>query len=197
MAEGGGGTIAALSSAQRYPDDYDTIAVTGMSSYLTRHTFGQMWIWQATHKDAASFIPPDKYPRAAQTRRSPHATRSTAQGRHHRRLARCRFDPAVTLCKARPTTGPSCLTGAAGRGREKDLRRPEEPAHRRGDLFAALSGQRARLGTAGRRRRQPLGIPVEFFKSYVFRDPAWDYRTRPINFDSDVDARRTGRRSSR
>ena len=29
MAEGGGGTIAALSSAQRYPDDYDTIAVTG------------------------------------------------------------------------------------------------------------------------------------------------------------------------
>ena len=61
MAEGGGGTIAALSSAQRYPDDYDTIAVTGMSSYLTRHTFAQMWIWQATHKDAASFIPPEKY----------------------------------------------------------------------------------------------------------------------------------------
>src|SRR5436190_8875748 len=62
MAEGGGGTIAALSSAQRYPDDYDTIAVTGMSSYLTRHTFGQMWVWQATHQDAASYIPPDKYP---------------------------------------------------------------------------------------------------------------------------------------
>src|SRR5262245_21580069 len=62
MAEGGGGTIAALSSAQRYPDDYDTIAVTGMSSYLTRHTFGQMWVWQATHKDTASFIPTAKYP---------------------------------------------------------------------------------------------------------------------------------------
>ena len=49
-----------LLEAQRYPDDYDTIAVTGMSSYLTRHTFAQMWIWQATHKDAASFIPPDR-----------------------------------------------------------------------------------------------------------------------------------------
>src|SRR4029077_15249352 len=61
MAEGGGGTIASLSSAQRYPEDYDTIAVTGMSSYLTRHTFGQMWIWQATHAGAGSFIPPDKY----------------------------------------------------------------------------------------------------------------------------------------
>jgi feruloyl esterase len=35
---------------------------------------------------------------------------------------------------------------------------------------------------------QPLGIPVEFFKFYVLRDPAWDYRTRPINYDSDVAA---------
>jgi feruloyl esterase len=32
----------------------------------------------------------------------------------------------------------------------------------------------------------PLGIPVEFFKYYVFRDPAWDYKTRPVNFDGDV-----------
>ena len=65
MAEGGGGTIAALSSAQRYPEDYDMIAVTGMSSYLTRHTFAQMWVWQATHQAPASFIPPDKYRGAA------------------------------------------------------------------------------------------------------------------------------------
>jgi feruloyl esterase len=32
----------------------------------------------------------------------------------------------------------------------------------------------------------PLGIPVEFFKYYVFRDPNWDYRTRPIDFDNDT-----------
>lgn len=35
---------------------------------------------------------------------------------------------------------------------------------------------------------QPLGIPVEFFKYYVFRDPNWDFKTRPVNFDSDVEA---------
>jgi feruloyl esterase len=61
MSEAGGGTIAALSAAQRYPEDYDVLAVTSMSSYLSRHTFGQMWIWYATHKDEASFIPPAKY----------------------------------------------------------------------------------------------------------------------------------------
>jgi feruloyl esterase len=32
----------------------------------------------------------------------------------------------------------------------------------------------------------PLGIPVEFFKYYVFRDPGWDYRTRPVDFDNDT-----------
>ena len=32
MAESGGGTIAALSAAQRYPEDYDVLAVTSMSS---------------------------------------------------------------------------------------------------------------------------------------------------------------------
>ena len=35
---------------------------------------------------------------------------------------------------------------------------------------------------------QPLGIPVEFFKFYVLRDPKWDYRTRPLNYDADVTA---------
>ena len=32
-----------------------------MSSYLTRHTFGQMWVWQATHASDASFLTPDTY----------------------------------------------------------------------------------------------------------------------------------------
>jgi feruloyl esterase len=33
---------------------------------------------------------------------------------------------------------------------------------------------------------QPLGIPLDFFKYYVFKDPNWDYKTRKLNFDSDV-----------
>jgi feruloyl esterase len=31
-----------------------------------------------------------------------------------------------------------------------------------------------------------LGIPVDFFKYYVFKDPNWNYNTRPLNWDSDV-----------
>ena len=62
MNECGGGSIAALKEAQKYPEDYDGVVVGGFAAHLTHHTFAQIWIWQATHKDAASFIPPAKFP---------------------------------------------------------------------------------------------------------------------------------------
>ena len=62
IVECGGGTIAALKEAQKHPEDYDGVVAGGFAAHLTHHTFAQMWIWQATHQDAASFIPPDKYP---------------------------------------------------------------------------------------------------------------------------------------
>src|SRR5262245_9522047 len=129
MAEGGGGTIAALSSAQRYPDDYDTIAVTGMSSYLTRHTFGQMWIWQATHKDTASFIPPAKYPVLHQAALNACDALDGIKDGVIGDVAHCAFDPAVTLCKAGGQTpdGPDCLTAAQVEAAKKIYAGPRNP----------------------------------------------------------------------
>ncbi len=185
MAEGGGGTIAALSSAQRYPADYDTIAVTGMSSYLTRHTFGQMWIWQATHTDAASFIPPAKYPVLHTAALDACDALDGLKDGLIGDVERCRFDPAVTLCKAGDAA--DCLTAPQVEAAKKIYAGPRNP--RTGDEIYSPLYPGSELGwgqLAG--GDQPLGIPVEFFKFYVFRDPAWDYKTRPINFDSDVTA---------
>ncbi len=59
----GGGGRQALSEAQRYPADYDAIAVPGtVDVYATKLHFGQTWVYQATHKDPGSYIPPEKYP---------------------------------------------------------------------------------------------------------------------------------------
>ena len=199
MAEGGGGTIAALSSAQRYPDDYDAIAVTGMSSYLTRHTFGQMWIWQATHKDAASFIPPAKYPVLHQAALNACDALDGIKDGVIGDVGHCKFDPAVTLCKAAdPSTGSGspraesrgdaadCLTPAQVEAARKIYAGPRNP--RTGEEIYSPLYPGSELGwgqLAG--GDAPLGIPIEFFKYYVFRDPNWDYKTRPINFDSDVE----------
>lgn len=186
MAEGGGGTIAALSSAQRYPEDYDTVAVTGMSSYLTRHTFAQMWVWQATHQSDASFIPPDKYPLLHQAALA--ACDVPGDGVADGVVGdpqSCRFDLAALQCKADATA--SCLTAPQVEAARKIYGGPRNP--RTGaEIYSPLyPGSELGWGQlAG--GAQPLGIPVEFFKYYVLRDPAWDYRTRPINFDSDVAA---------
>src|SRR5262249_38157279 len=108
MAEGGGGTIAALSAAQRYPEDYDVIAVTGMSSHLTRHTFGQMWYWQATHKDPASLLPPDKLDVLHAGALAACDALDGAKDGLIGNVERCKFDPVVLQCKGSDTGG--CLT---------------------------------------------------------------------------------------
>jgi tannase/feruloyl esterase len=185
MAEGGGGTIAALSSAQRYPDDYDTIAVTGMSSYLTRHTFGQMWIWQATHKDTASFIPQEKYAVLHKAALDACDALDGLKDGVVGDVARCKFDPSVTMCKS--GDGADCLTAPQVEAAKKIYAGPHNP--RTGEEIYSPLYPGSELGWAQLAGGDvPLGIPVEFFKYYVFRDPNWDYKTRPIDFDKDVTA---------
>ncbi len=182
MVECGGGSIAALKAAQRFPTDYDGLVAGGLATYLTHHVFGQMWIWQATHKDAASYIPPAKYPVI-------HSAVLAACDRFDGVVdgvledpTRCKFDPKVLLCKG--ADGPSCLTGPqvdAARTIYTAATNPRTKKEIFGPLFPGselLWGQSA--GPA------PVSIASDFFKYFAFKDPAWDPMKRPINFDSDL-----------
>ncbi|HEY6346111.1 MAG TPA: tannase/feruloyl esterase family alpha/beta hydrolase [Bryobacteraceae bacterium] len=183
MAESGGGTIAALSAAQRYPEDYDALAITSMSSYLSRHTFGQMWVWYATHQDDASFIPPVKY---AVLHQAALKACDAADGLVDGIIGsaeRCRFDPGVVQCRG--ADAPDCLTGPQVAAARKIYAGPKNP--RTGEQIYSPLYPGSELGweqLAG--GAEPLGIPVDFFRYYVFQDPKWDYKTRRLNFDSDV-----------
>jgi feruloyl esterase len=183
MAESGGGTIAALSAAQRYPEDYDLLAVTSMSSHLSRHTFGQMWIWYATHADEASFIPPAKYAVLHQAAlKACDADDGLADGIIGT-AERCRFDPGIIQCRG--SDAPDCLTAPQVTAARKIYAGPKNP--RTGEQIYSPLFPGSELGwgqLAG--GAEPLGIPVDFFRYYVFQDPNWDYKTRRLNFDSDV-----------
>jgi feruloyl esterase len=182
MSESGGGTIAALSAAQRYPEDYDALAVTAMSSHLTRHTFGQMWVWQATHQSDASFIQPELYPVIHQAALDACDARDGLKDGIIGDAERCRFDPVAIQCKAGATSG--CLTPPQVEAARKLYAGPRNS--RTGEEIYSPLYPGSELGWAQLAGgAQPLGIPVEFFKFYVFRDPTWDFRTRPINFDTD------------
>ncbi len=183
MAEGGGGTIAALSSAQRYPEDYDVIAVTGMSSYLTRHTFGQMWYWQSTHKDAASFIPPDKYAVLHEAALNRCDALDGLKDGIIGDVEHCKFDPGVIQCKG--AEAPACLTSPQVDAARKIYAGPINSRTKQEIYSPMYPGSELGWGQlAG--GDTPLGIPVEFFKYFVFKDPNWDYKTRPVDFDTDT-----------
>jgi feruloyl esterase len=183
IAEGGGGTIAALSSAQRFPEDYDMAAVVGMSSYLSRHTAGQMWVWYATHKDDASFIPAAKFPVLHDAALAACDANDGLKDGVLGDPEHCKFDPVVVQCQG--ADGPACLTTAQVEAARKIYAGPSNPKTRMPIYSPLYPGSELGWGQlAG--GAEPLGIPVEFFKYYVFRDPTWDYRARPINFDADV-----------
>ena len=183
MAESGGGTIAALSAAQRYPEDYDVLAVTSMSSYLSHHTFGQMWIWYATHQDEASFIPPDKYPLLHQAAlKACDAEDGLADGIIGT-AERCHFDPRVIQCGGARST--DCLTAPQVEAARKIYAGPKNP--RTGEQIYSPLYPGCELGWAQLAGgAEPLNIPIDFFRFYVFQDPNWDYKTRRLNFDGDV-----------
>lgn len=183
MSEGGGGTIAALSAAQRFPEDYDIIAATGMASYLSRHTFGQMWTWYATHKDEASFIQPDKYPVLHKAALDACDAKDGLKDGVIGDPEHCNFDPAAALCKG--AAGPGCLTAPQVEAARKIYSGPINP-RTKAEIYSPLYPG-SELGWAQLAGgAQPLGIPIDFFKYYVFQDANWDYNKRPLNFDSDV-----------
>ena len=46
---------------QRWPGDLEVVAATGSTNWGTHHGLAQMWLYWATHKDEASYIPEEKY----------------------------------------------------------------------------------------------------------------------------------------
>ena len=168
MAESGGGTIAALSAAQRYPEDYDLLAVTSMSSYLSRHTVGQMWTWYATHQDEASFIPGAKYAVLHQAAlKACDAQDGLADGIVGT-AERCRFDPGVIQCRSADAS--DCLTAPQVAAARKIYAGPKNP--RTGEQIYSPLYPGSELGwgqLAG--GDEPLGIPSISSATTCFKTP--------------------------
>jgi len=183
IAEGGGGTISALSAAQRYPEDYDVIAVTGMSSYLSRHTFGQMWYWYATHKDEESFLPSNKLSLLHSGALDACDAKDGLKDGIISNPEACKFDPIVLQCGAGSKV--NCLLNAQVEAARKIYSGPINPRTKEevySPMYPGSENGWAQLAGG----EQPLGIPLDFFKYYVYKDPKWDYKTQPINFDRDL-----------
>jgi feruloyl esterase len=181
---GGGGSRDALAAVQRWPGDFDAVAATSFTNYGTHHGLAQMWLFQATHKDEASFIPVSKYPMIHEAVIAACDAKDGIKDGVIEDPPHCAFDPGTLRCRG--ADAPDCLTGPQVDAVRKVY---EVPSHAR--TKEALYGPMvpgSELSwepmTAGAR---PYPYAESFYKYLVFKDPTWDFNTHPANFDTDVD----------
>ena len=169
-----------LKEAQRYPADYDAIIAGAPANFMTHMLAQQLMVAQVNLKDAASRIPPEKFPAI---HRAALAQCDALDGVTDDAIedpTQCHFDPKSMQCAT--TDAPTCLTAAqveTARRIYAPARSPKTGA----EIFPGLEPG-SELGWSGLAGPAPLSIPDDYYKYVVFRNPAWDFRT--LDPDRDV-----------
>jgi len=183
MIECGGGSAAALHEVQKYPADYDGVVVGGHAAHLTRQIFGQLWLWQATHPNGVAILPAAKLPVIHD---AVLATCDRLDGVKDGLLenpTRCTFDPKEIECPS--GDGSNCLTAPqveavrkiyAGPTNPRTNERVWSPLYRGSELDWSFFVDAP----------NPVGIATTTLRDAILKDPAWDYRTSPVDFDRHV-----------
>lgn len=169
-----------LREAQMYPQDYDGIIAGAPALNPVRAAAGRMQVSHAILKDAASYIPPAKYPMIHQ---AVVAACDAIDGLKDGLIddpRACTFDPRALACQE--GDGPSCLTPSQVEAATKILSPVIDPGT--GRLFLSRIEPGAELGWGVQAGPQPYGNTMEILKYVVFKDPQWDWRT--FNFSTDL-----------
>jgi len=170
----------ALTAAQRYPADFDAIVAGAAANFAKRQTFGQIWLWQATHKDEASMLTPAQY---AVLKKAVLAQCDALDGVTDGVLenpTRCTFDPAVVECKGRAAA--DCLTAPQVEAARK-IYAGASNAKTHEPLYPGLEPG-SESGWNGSVAARPVGYAEDFFKYIVFKDEQWD--PKALNYDADL-----------
>ncbi|MGH9253972.1 MAG: tannase/feruloyl esterase family alpha/beta hydrolase [Vicinamibacterales bacterium] len=168
--------------AQRFPEDFDGIIAGAPGYNRTDAAFQTMQMFQATHKDAASFIPATRLPALHQAAVNACDSLDGVKDGLIDDPTKCQFDPGVLACKS--ADGPGCLT------------MPQVAAARR--MYAPVidprTNQEVSTGlepgselhwdsVAGNR---PHSMYHDLLRFVVFKDPNWDYRTLEVSKHLDL-----------
>jgi feruloyl esterase len=171
----------ALMEAQRYPEDYDGIIAGSATNNWTKMMFGRIWVGQATLSDAASYIPPAKYP---MIHRAALAACDAMDGVKDGVIddpRKCGFDPGVMECKHGDAA--DCLTAAQVAAARRIYAPATNPRTGQGIFPPMERGSELVWGRlAG--GPEPIQLATDYFKYVVFEDAQWNFKT--LNFDGDV-----------
>ena len=181
---GGAGSRDALAIVQRWPNDLDVVAATGSTNYGTHHGLAQMWLYWATHRDTASYIPEEKLPAIHRAALAACDEKDGVKDGVIEDPPRCKFDPATMLCKG--ADGPDCLTAPQVDAVRKIY---ETPKHARtgATLYGPMVPGSEMSWPDMIARPRPYAYAEQFYRFMIFRDANWDYKTFTPDFAADVD----------
>jgi feruloyl esterase len=169
-----------LAEAQLYPADFDGIIAGAPANYMTHLQAWGLWVYEAVHKNEASYIPPEKYPAIHEAVLAACDTLDGVKDGLLGEPTRCHFDPKVLTCKG--DDGPACLTNAQVEAVRKLYLSATNP--RTGDEIFPGFEPGSELGWSAVAGPQPFPYTLDLFKYVVFKNPDWDFHT--FNLDRDV-----------
>jgi feruloyl esterase len=175
-----GGGRQAFMEVQRFPEDFEGIIAGDPGYDRSAESLQLIAGAQATHKDAASYIPKEKFVVLHQAALDACDAQDGVKDGIISNPLQCKFDPAVTRCKG--ADAPDCLTAPQVEAAKK-LYAPIVDARTGKEIFPGFEpGTELRFaGTTG--GDKPLGMADDTFRFTVFQDPNWDFRTLNIGPD--------------
>jgi feruloyl esterase len=177
----------ALMEAQRYPEDYDGIIAGAPANDFTRLMLNAAFISQVMLSDAASYIPAKKM-KAIEA--AALASCDEVDGLKDGLIddpMRCRFDPAVLLCKGAETD--DCLTAAQVETLKKIYAGPRDAKGKQLSPGLLPGGESGFFGWenwvsgAAPGKSALNSFSRQFFKRMVFADENWDFKALNVERD--------------
>jgi feruloyl esterase len=174
--------------AYRYPGDYDGISAMAPANPMVGLMVSSLWTGEATLKNAASRIPPQKFALVHKAAVDACDANDGVKDGIISSPRSCRFDPAVVQCRA--GDAPDCLTAPQVAAVRAIYQGPHNPRTGK-EIFPGFEpGSEAMfpIQTAG---PEPFGVAFTYMRDLVFKDPKWDFRS--FDYDKDVErARQAG-----
>jgi feruloyl esterase len=189
MIECGGGSAAALHEVQKYPADYNGVVVGGHAAHLTRQIFGQLWLWLAAHPNDGVPLPAAKLPVIHDAVLARCDVLDGVKDGLLENPTRCTFDPKEIECRSPRAEsrddGPNCLTTAQVEAVRKIYGGPTNPRTNE-RIWSPLYPGSELDWVFFVDSPSPIGIATGTLRDAILKDPTWDFRTTPVDFDRHV-----------
>lgn len=168
--------------ASRYPEDYEGISATAPANPMVPLMVSSLWSGNATMNDPASRIPAPKFALLQKAALAACDASDAVQDGIITNPAACHFDPAVLQCK--DADSPDCLTAPQVAAVRAIYAGPRNSRTGR-QIYPGFSvGSEAQLPVVAL-GQEPFPVAMTFFRSPIFNDPSWNFRS--FDYDHDVD----------